>query len=189
MHFPCFFRSQNDYGKQNYDGEEVHEVFIKKHAYQTGTGFGNFKFPTFGRQSSSSSAASSSSSSSGSGGYGMNNPSQAISYSSSSSWSSSSANGQQAQLAPFDQSGYGRSGYSPTAVPLAKVGEKVCTNKPKSILNASTKCSLVTKTCTVQCLNNFQLPNGEAKAKIYCNNGEWALENLDWTDKLACERE
>lgn len=178
--FLSIFCSQNDFGKDDYGGEEVHEVFIKKHAYQTGTGFGNFKFPSFGQRSSSSSASSSSSSSSGSG-YGANNPSQATSYSSSSSWSSGSG---QPPLAPFDQSGYGRS-----SIPLAKTGEKMCTNKPKAILNASTKCSLVTKSCIVQCLNNYQLPNGESKAKIYCNAGEWALENLEWTDKLACERE
>lgn len=181
--FLPFFRSQNDFGKQDYSGEEVHEeLFIKKHAYQTGTGFGNFKFP-FGQRSSSTSSASSSSSSSSGGGYGFN-PSQAESYSSSSSWSSNSANGQP-QLAPFDQSGYG---HEQSPIPLAKTGEKMCTHKPKGILNASTKCSLVTKSCIVQCMNNYQLPNGETKAKLYCNAGQWALENLDWTDKLACER-
>lgn len=185
--FCTFFRSQNDFGKQDYSGEGVHEeLFIKKHAYQTGTGFGNYKFPSYGQRSSSSSS-SSGSSSSGSG-YGFNHPSQATSYSSSSSWSSNSVNGQP-QLAPFDQSGYGHLGHEHSAVPLAPTGQKMCTNKPKTILNASTKCSLVTKSCNVQCLNNYALPDGQTKAKIFCNDGEWTLENLPWTDKLACERE
>lgn len=187
-----FFRSQNDFGKQDFSRKEFHEEFIKKHAYQTGTGFGNFKLP-FGKLSSSS--ANSKSSSSGSG-YGINKPSQ-----SSNSWSSSygSSNGQsqyeQPQLAPFntfDESGgeqYG--GYKSTTPPpvrFTQPDEKMCTNKPKTILNAKTHCSLVTKTCDVKCKNNYQLPNGETKGKIYCNAGEWTLEKLDWTDNLACER-
>lgn len=177
--FSALVYSQIDSGKQNlYDGEEVHEpLFIKKHAYKTGTEF----FPSLTKRFGSTSGSSAGSSSSSGAG-------QSGSYSSSSSWSSSSSyNGgqsgyqQQPQLAQY-------AGYQPTAIPLASFAEKVCTTKPKSIPNASTQCSLVSKTCNVQCLKDYQLPNGETKAKMYCNNGDWALENMEWTDKLACER-
>ncbi|XP_031619378.1 hemocytin isoform X2 [Contarinia nasturtii] len=64
---------------------------------------------------------------------------------------------------------------------------RTCQDIPRTILNASKRCSIVSKTCTIECLNNYQLPNGETKAKQYCADGTWLLENLDWTDKLACE--
>lgn len=63
-----------------------------------------------------------------------------------------------------------------------------CTNKPKAILNASTKCSIVTNSCIVQCLDNYQFPSGDSKMKMLCDDGEWTLENIEWSDKLACER-
>lgn len=154
------------YGKnESTDGNEIHEIFYKKNAYKTGTGF---KFPSF----SSSSSSSSSGSSSGSN-YG-NNPSLSSSYSQSSSYSSGlggSINQPAVQLAPYGQQ-----------------AQPICSTKPKSILNASTKCNLGTNTCMVQCLNSYRLPNGETMAKMICNNGEWVLEKLDWTEKLACER-
>lgn len=140
-----------------------------------------------GRGSSSFSSSASSSGDSGFFGSRFNMPAQSASYSGSSSWSSSyggqSGYQQQPDLAQFNQ----YAGYQSPSIPLAPA-EAVCTQKPKAIPNAKTQCSLTTKTCTVQCFSDYQLPNGETKAKMYCNNGDWALENLEWSDKLACER-
>lgn len=65
---------------------------------------------------------------------------------------------------------------------------KPCTEKPKSILNALTKCSIVSNSCMVQCLDGYQFPNGDLKKKMLCEDGEWTLEKTEWSDKLACER-
>lgn len=180
MSFSTAYSTKAVYGKDDLnDGEEVHEVFYKKNAYKTGTGFNGFKFPSF-----SASVSSSSSSSSSGSGYGYN-PSQASSYSGSSGQSVGSGgysghnHHSPVQLAPYGSS-YGQ--YTPLPQ------EKACSTKPKSLLNASTRCTQGTNNCMVQCLDNYQLPNGETKARMICKNGEWVLENLDWTDKLACER-
>lgn len=102
------------------------------------------------------------------------------------------------QLAPFDggpsyrrvtippsqsyrNSNYGRFTVQPTS-------SNTCRTKPQSILNASTRCTVGTGTCMVQCMNGYQFPNGETKAKMICTNDEWILENLEWSTKLACER-
>lgn len=114
-------------------------------------------------------------------GYKVHIPSQSTSYSSSSSWSSghgSSGSGEHehgVKLASFESLGEQRD-------------KKVCTTKPKTILNASMKCSIVSNSCNVQCLNNYQLPNGETKTKMICKDGVWSLENLELTEKVACER-
>lgn len=64
---------------------------------------------------------------------------------------------------------------------------KACTKPKPFVKNAFKKCSTTTNTCTVQCFNNHQFANGKTSVKLLCNNGEWALENFQKTDKLACE--
>lgn len=156
----CSISTNSIYGKDDLnDVNEVHEVFYKKNAYKTGTGFKEYNSPSY----SGSSSSSSSSSASGYGSY----PSQSSPYSKVSSYNS----GQPVHLAPYGQE-----------------TRQTCSPKPKTILNASTRCTQGTSTCMVQCLENYQLPNGETMARMICNNGEWVLEKLDWTDKLACER-
>lgn len=210
-----FIFSQNDYGKHDlYEGmDEVHETFDKRSAYKTGTGYGGYHAPPAGYLSSSSS---SSSSSSGSGG-GFN-PAQSSSYSQSSSYGGyggyngyggSNKYQQQpavplspygyhpplaaypgSQSAPYGQSSSGSNGrtqyvYTRPPPPAQAIQ---CFTEPKSILNALTKCSMTTNNCIVECINNYQFPNGQTKAKLLCSAGQWILENLDWTEKLACER-
>lgn len=83
---------------------------------------------------------------------------------------------------------YSSSSASSSSSSLSSGSVEVCTHKPKSILNASIKCSLVSKTCVAHCFDDYQFPNGERKLKINCEAGEWSLERLEWSDKLACER-
>ncbi|XP_055298923.1 mucin-6-like isoform X2 [Sitodiplosis mosellana] len=64
---------------------------------------------------------------------------------------------------------------------------KSCTKPKPFVKNAFKKCSTTTNSCTVQCFNNHQFANGKTSVKLLCNNGEWALENFQKTDKLACE--
>lgn len=82
---------------------------------------------------------------------------------------------------------YGRTQYTYTRPPPPSQAIQ-CPTEPKSILNAYTKCSISTNNCIVECLKDYQFPNGQAKAKLICSSGQWVLENLDWTEKLACER-
>lgn len=65
---------------------------------------------------------------------------------------------------------------------------KACTKKPKAIINASVKCTLLTNTCKAKCQPNYQFPNGETMLNIICDAGEWTLEKLEWSNNLACER-
>lgn len=105
------------------------------------------------------------------------------------------------QLAPFDGGpSYGRvtippsqsyrnSNYGRFKLPTDRpTNSNACRTKPQSILNASTRCTVGAGTCMVQCMNGYQFPNGETKAKMICTNDEWILENLEWSTKLACER-
>lgn len=109
------------------------------------------------------------------------------------------------QLAPFGGSGRVTDPSAPPPPPLPPTAESyrnsnygrvtsrphnsnACTTKPQSILNASTRCTVGANTCMVQCMNGYQFPNGETKARMICTNEEWTLENLEWSNKLACER-
>lgn len=189
------------------DGNEVHEIVVKRNAYQTG--YGGHHFP-----SGSSSSSSSSSSSNTGYGYG-GSMSQSSSYSSSSSYGGtgygpgpthgtgyapsgySGYHQPGVQLAPFDAGpSYGRVTMPPQSyrntnygrVTMPPTRSSACTTKPQSILNASTRCTVGANSCTVQCMNGYQFPNGQTKARMTCTNEEWILENLEWSNKLACER-
>lgn len=70
---------------------------------------------------------------------------------------------------------------------VERVG-KACTKKPKTIGNASVKCTLLSNTCKAKCAPNFQFPNGETILTVICVGGEWAFEKLEWSNDLACER-
>lgn len=190
--------------------DEVHEdLVVKRNAYQTGYG-GYHNLP-----GGSSSSGSSSSSSSNTGyGYG-GSMSQSSSYSSSSSYGGtgygadpthgtgyapsgySGYHQSGVQLAPFDAGpSYGRATLPPQSyrntnygrVTMPPTRSSACTTKPQSILNASTRCTVGANSCTVQCMNGYQFPNGQTKARMTCTNEEWILENLEWSNKLACER-
>lgn len=63
-----------------------------------------------------------------------------------------------------------------------------CTSRPREIANTITQCSLVTNACVYQCLDGHQFPTGDIKMKMICNDGDWVFENIEWNDKIACER-
>lgn len=65
----------------------------------------------------------------------------------------------------------------------------VCTKKPKTIMNASVRCTLMTNTCKAVCKEGYQFPTGETLLNVICDAGEWSLEKYEWSDKLSCERE
>lgn len=62
-----------------------------------------------------------------------------------------------------------------------------CVREPKSIANAETRCQSPAL-CVAQCLNGYQFPNGNKRMRIVCEAGEWVMEHIEWSDKLACER-
>lgn len=194
------YHSQNDYShgiNNNYDSNNaVNEEFYKAKTYKVSS----YKVPA---SYSSSSSHSSSSSLNG------NIP---ASYSSSSSYSSSKAssgydssdglynldsnpsqmnsehNPDAYEFKSYTQKQYDGGKSALGQHNSVEFNQKSCTNKPKPILNAVTQCSIVTNSCVAKCIANYQFPNGETKVKIGCETGEWVLEKLDWTDKLACER-
>lgn len=65
----------------------------------------------------------------------------------------------------------------------------VCTKKPKTIMNASIRCTLMSNTCKAVCKEGYQFPTGETLLNVICDAGEWSLEKYEWSDKLSCERE
>lgn len=65
----------------------------------------------------------------------------------------------------------------------------VCTKKPKTIMNAAVRCTLITNTCKAVCKEGYQFPTGETLLNVICDAGEWSLEKYEWSDKLSCERE
>lgn len=199
----CVYSSKSVYGKDDsYDGNEVYETVDKKNAYKT-TGYRFPGFPISGGSSSSSSSSSSSN-------YGYGGASQ-----SSASASSSSSSGagfipagyfpyqSNVQLAPYGDSNNARYTVPPPPPPsppqsyrdpnygrvtLPPTNPSACTSKPKSILNAELRGNSGGNIFMVNCMKNYQFPNGETKAKMICTNNEWALENQEWNDQLACER-
>lgn len=68
-------------------------------------------------------------------------------------------------------------------------GRSVCTKKPKTIMNASVRCTLMSNTCKAVCKEGYQFPTGETLLNVLCEGGEWSLEKYEWSDKLSCERE
>lgn len=64
-----------------------------------------------------------------------------------------------------------------------------CTKKPKIIMNASIRCTLMTNTCKAVCKEGYQFPTGETLLNVICEAGEWSLEKYEWSDQLSCERE
>lgn len=71
--------------------------------------------------------------------------------------------------------------------PLKRPANQKCT-KPKPIIKkAFTRCSAAANSCIVRCANNHQFPNGKTSVKLFCDAGEWVLEDLGKNDKLACE--
>lgn len=120
----------------------------------------------------------------GSGSYGVQQPVQSggLASSSSSSRSSSSSYG-----GSFSSSQSSSSSSSNSGGGYVKVG-RPCTSKPKEIANTIAQCSLVTNNCMYQCLDGHHFPTGDTKIKMICNDGEWVLENIEWNDKIACER-
>lgn len=65
----------------------------------------------------------------------------------------------------------------------------VCTKKPKKIMNAAVRCTLLTNTCKAVCTEGYQFPTGETLLHVICEAGEWSLEKYEWSDQLSCERE
>lgn len=65
---------------------------------------------------------------------------------------------------------------------------RVCVKKPKNIMNAAVKCTLIGNKCTAKCSDGYQFPTGETSLRVLCSEGEWSLEKYEWNDDLSCER-
>lgn len=207
LFFP-FVHSQNDYGgggygSSSYGGavkKEVHEKVYKSSAYQTSSGSGGYGI----KSSSGGYGSSLNSSYGGVGGYGTVAPlvnkqtsygiKSGPSYGSSKTIYSNEVDGGTSYEFKSYKKGGSSAELKKSAMELqsgsgsVEMVRKTCTKKPKAITNASVKCTLLTNTCKAKCIENYQFPSGETMLKVICDAGEWALEKLEWSKNLACER-
>lgn len=218
IYYIYFLLSQNDYGygggsysssssfsKSGIVPQEIQDKFIKSSAYKTGSSYGIKSLPV----GSSYGTAKSYSSSYGAHELSSNKLSGSL-------YGIKSATSKPELFFHSNELGKGNSSYEFKLIKTEKhyssktgktsaesgkkflemqsgsnsveVSRKTCTQKPKSIINASVKCTIITNTCKAKCIEGYQFPNGETYMKVICDAGEWTLENLEWSDTLACER-
>ncbi|CAH0555066.1 unnamed protein product [Brassicogethes aeneus] len=61
-----------------------------------------------------------------------------------------------------------------------------CTSQPVTPMNAGLTCSVYSG-CKVNCMPNYQLPDGSTNMLIKCENGQWIAEGSQWNIIPSCE--
>ncbi|KAF4523822.1 hypothetical protein B566_EDAN008057 [Ephemera danica] len=61
----------------------------------------------------------------------------------------------------------------------------ICNSFPTTPINSRKTCN--SRQCTIQCVDNYQFPDGSAAAQINCQNGQWIAENRAWSTIPDCQ--
>lgn len=54
-------------------------------------------------------------------------------------------------------------------------------------MNAGILCSQYSG-CKIDCIPNYQFPNGATQLMITCQSGQWVADGTGWTTIPSCER-